>query len=773
MKYHNLLIFTGILLLSGCLKRQTHPGLVEALNARAQDYPGRIRVDLPDQENNLLKASQPGIGCWFWLGREFEADGYKPFIDLYSSHTNIQLLTTSIRHNRWVGDPAVHDQVKAAAVYARAHGMGIVFDLDIRLSRESFRERFPDEQQEIVRMAEIGLKESGMVTVRIEGMKIGDHYTFGPAPDYDSYASRLLRVYSYTSPGTDVQDITGRCQVVKAGGDEIQVSIACNDKDKGRKACVMALFTLFTPDVFSPHLPGFEKDLLEQYADVPLAGACKDEWGFPGRFDPLTSDLWYSEAMANAYANRRPGHELARDMLLMHLGGHGNQPERVAAINHYMQMIWQQCAKVENLYYESIKEYFGDESMVMTHPTWVPFPDNREIFKNGLDWWAVKRDLAQTDESTPYCVRTALAKKWHSPLWYNMLYHESIEPYQTGLWQSLLGGGRLNYHPLFPYPDWLSDPEWNQALLKDSLMQAESRVQLLNYISAKPVDCPVAVIFGHAAALNWTESGFADVGLKVTDKLWEAGFYADLIPTSEIAGGALKIGADGSIRYGEQRYRAVILYHPEYEQKETAEFFIRASANGKTKMYWVGNWSRNFEGIPFDGAAALPAAMQHLHGDSAAEEVIGLLKSEDFMPYSTCTPNSAYYGSSMVPGTSGQLQLLDGTVILASGNNEVMGDPIRRTIKVNGQRVEFDAVGIAAVRLDKKGKVEALAGGGLKLFVTDDLRIELSGRTDLALWRDKKGEWHGVLHGFKGPVPDELTRITTDWIQMSVPAVLK
>src|SRR6056297_2000328 len=120
--------------------------LFGALTAGGQGIPGRIRVELPGQENNNLKYSQPGIGCWFWVGQEFEPDGYKPFINLYAKHTNFQFLTTSIRHNRWVSDPGVHDQVKAAAIYARAHDMGIVFDLDIRLARESFREQFPDEQ---------------------------------------------------------------------------------------------------------------------------------------------------------------------------------------------------------------------------------------------------------------------------------------------------------------------------------------------------------------------------------------------------------------------------------------------------------------------------------------------------------------------------------------------------------------------------------------------------------------------------------------------------
>jgi hypothetical protein len=143
------------------------------------------------------------------------------------------------------------------------------------------------------------------------------------------------------------------------------------------------------------------------------------------------------------------------------------------------------------------------------------------------------------------------------------------------------------------------------------------------------------------------------------------------------------------------------------------------------------------------------------------------------MPYTTCALNNANYGSSMVPGTNGTLQLLDGTVILASGRDHIMGDPIEKSLIVNGHTVKFDAVGLAAVRFNEKGEVEALVGGGLKLFLTENFRIKLSRRIDMALWRDLKGEWHGVLHGFDGTVPEELSRITSDWIKVNVPVVLK
>ena len=726
-----------------------------------------LQVELPGQENNSIKTSWPGIGTWFWVEAEFRPQGYKRFIDLYEQHSNIRLLATSIRHPVWVTDPEVHDQVKAAAIYARAHDMAMVMDLDVRLARQPFMDKYPDELQELVELREVALKESGNVTLKIESQGFGDHYTFC-AEKYRPVSGRLLRVYSYSDGVDDVQEITRRCKVAQADKSAVQVAIACTALDKGRKACVMAAFKLFTPDVFAPHLVEFEKAILQQYADVPLAGACKDEWGFPGRFSPSSSDLWFSQAMADAYAKRRPGRDLSRDLFLMFKGQKDKAAARAAAINNYMQMCWQRNAEVEN-HYRSIKEVFGTGAMAATHPTWVPFPGKNEIFKNGLDWWAVKRDLAQTDESTPYCVRTALAKKWNSPLWYNMYYSGNIRSYEKEIWHSVLGGGRLDYHQLFPADNWQRDPEWIKGLLKGNLMRAESRIQLLNYISTKPIDCPVAVIFGHPSALNWAGPGFADVGLKVTDKLWKAGYYADLIPSSEISSGALKIAGDGSIQYGDQRYLAIVLYHPQYEQRPVADFFKKAAAGAKTSLWRVGSWTTDFDGKPFDGAAALPVEMKVVDANVAGDRIITMLKNAGMQPYTPCAMNGAHYGSSMVPEVSGQMRLLDGTVILASGEKDVMGDSIEKTLKINGHNVTFDAVGVAAVRLNKDGKVEAVAAGGLRLFAADDLRIELSRRADLALWRDLKGKWHGVLHGWDGPAPAALTVITGNWSRVAVP----
>ena len=343
-----------------------------------------------------------------------------------------------------------------------------------------------------------------------------------------------------------------------------------------------------------------------------------------------------------------------------------------------------------------------------------------------------------------------------------MFYEKTIQSYEENIWRAVLGGGRLNFHPIFQSPM----EKRATSLLGGNLFKANTRISLLNYISTAPIDCPVAVIFGHPSATNWSGPGFGDSGMSVADALWAEGFYADLIPSSEITAGNLKIGTDGRLQYGPQRYTAAVFYNPQYERSTVAKLFRKVAAAGKTALYRVGDWTIDFDGNKVDSAKLLPECMNPLNSAECSRKMIALLKKSAVEPQTGCTMQRVMrvcgFPASMVPKRAGRCRLLDGTVILASGENDVMGDPIRKTVEVNGHDVTFDAVGVAAVRLNKEGSVEAMAGGGLKLFAAPGLRIELSKRADLAMWRDSEGKWHGVLHGWDGPIPSPLTAITDD-----------
>jgi hypothetical protein len=729
-----------------------------------------LRVILPNQDNNIIKNSWPGIGCWFWTEEEFRPEGYKRFLDLYAKHTNLSLITTSLRYPVEITDNEVHSRVKEAVRYGQSLGLEIVMDLDARLARESFHHHYPDELQEFVRMRDVQLINEGETYLRVESINLSDHYTMATR-GYDSIAARVLRVFIFNmGPGgiekETITDITDRVKTTAAGREGLEVMIPVSASEVGKTVCVMAAFTLFTPDLFSPNLMQFERNILQQYADIPLAGACKDEWGFPGRFDIRYDDLFYSDRMALAYEKLRPGCDLTKDMLIMARGLSEGNSEQVAAINYYMELVWRRSTEVENAFYNAIKSVFGMEAMSGTHPTWYPYPNQLEIFKNGLSWWACRRDLAQTDEGTPYGVRTALAKKWHSPVWYNMYYEGTITHYEENLWRHVLGGGRINYHPVWPHPiDKLTT-----SLLTGNLFAAEARIGLLNFISTAPVDCPVAVIFGHPAALNWSGPGFADTGMAVVDRLWEQGYYTDLIPSSEIWEGNLIVSSDGYITYGPQKYKAVILHQPQYDRPIVADFFRKAATMAKTALFRIGEWTLDFDGNSFDGETALPEAMRQADPHTVPDTIVALLRSEGTEAQTKCTmPSAAGFPASMMPRRSGVCRLLDGTIIHASGEHDVMGDPIRKTFEVGGQQVSFDAVGIAAVRLDQQGRFEAMAAGGLKSFSGGGISIEMDEPMDLSLWRDANGVLRGVTSGCDLPLPAELKEITPNWVMLAVP----
>ena len=725
----------------------------------------RLPVDVP-----------PVIAVWGWREEDFAPAGYEAHIELMARHSGVNLLATTLRApGRLVTDAVVREQIAKATEFAARSSIRIAMDLDVRLAREAFAKAYPDELQERLRTSEIALKAAGEVTVKLESRALSDHYTYQSG--YTAQAGRLVRVFAYERAALcikpeSVQDITARC-VAKTGAAAVSVSIPCDATTKGRSACVMVAFAHLTPDVFAPHLLSFQRQILESYRDVPLAGACKDEWGFPPCFDgdPTHVDYWYSNALAKAYAEQTGGCDFLRDALLMTHGEVGRDAERLAAINHFNELCRQRNGAIEQDFYAAVKSVWGPRAVVATHPTWWPYPDSREFKKNGLSWWIAQRDWAQTDEITPYSVRTALAKKWNSPLWFNMYYSPNVAAYQAEMWAGALSGGRIDYHALWPFNEQLvPNEERNRALLRGGLMQGDCRVRLLNFITRSPLDCPVAVVFGQPCAMNWAGPAYDDVGLGLSDALWQAGYPADLIPTSEVWSGSLTVGEDGYVQYGPQRYHSVVLYNPELDKPVTAEWF-RKAAKGKTTLYRMGEWKTDYQGKPFDGAHALPESMQTL--EDIRPSVKRLVKQLQAAGVAVQPKASRFIGFggcfSVAPPAQGESRLIDGTRVVVSGAKAAAGDPIQQTIRMDGLEVSVDAEGLVALRVDRQGRLEALAAGGLRSLDAGDLKLELAERTDLALWRDQAGRFHGVLQGWKGPVPAPLAKVTDQWQRLSLP----
>ncbi len=733
------------------------------------------KVCLSQQVSKLTNL--PVQACWFWGEDEFLPGGYKTFIDNAALHSPYNLLSVSVRRpGKETISEIVHDQIKKTVEYAAEKGIRIVAVLDVRTARRAFESKYPDELQEMLLLKELETSEVEFVETVVISSDLNDHYT-GATTHYIPLYGRLVRVYTYSLEddmiaSESLKDITQNCILISSSKDSIRVKIPPDSNNS--KACVLVSYTHLTPDVFAPHLMEFQREIIRKYADIPLAGVFKDEWGFPPCFDgsPGKKQFWYSKYRSQAYSERTGGRDLLADCLMMHRGIKGKEGERIMAINHFMEMSWQRNGALENDYYNAVKEFFGPDAFVTTHPTWWPYPDLREHMKNGLDWWVATRDWAQTDEYTPFAVRTALSKKWGSAVWYNMYYSSDKADYEKAVWSSVLGGGRINYHPIYPGRDKKQDT--HLELLRGNLMQAESRVGLLNYISQSPLNCQVAVIFGHACTMNWAGPSYDDVGMHLVNSLWQDGIPADLIPSSEIENKSLVVDEEGWIRYGKQRYSAVVLYHPEFERSTTADFFNKA-ARGRTSLFKTGNWTMDFNATKYYGDDILPGSMVSVTGTA---QVFALIKAEliqrnvSKQTQSVRTTSDKFEHPFISPPATGYCHLIDGTCIQVAGTNNISGDPVRSTIRVNGYPVSFDAIGLAAVRLDENGDVQAIAAGGLKSFRAGNFKITLDKRIDLALWKNDEGEWEGVVQGLDGEIPSQLLLLTQNWTKIKLPVRL-
>lgn len=726
-----------------------------------------VAVEAHEAEVDSRLPLPPVIGAWFWTQKDLEAEGYKSFLDAAATSSPYTLLSTSCRRIEVV-DPYYHIQVDKAVRYAAELGFEVALELDIRLARQAFRDKYPGEQQEELVLRFVDFPNDQPVEVTFQGVDTRDHMN-GSLPSYDCLATRLVRIYSFVrgEDGIDpasVRDITAVGVTATAYGPrELTVRLPAQSD---RSACVIASHTYLTPDVFAPHLIEYQRGIVQQYKDVPLAGIMKDEWGFPPDHsgNPAHDRYWYSAAMARAYSERSGGGDLIRDALLMCAGEKDRQREQLVAINRYRTMCRRRNAAIEDDYYRAGKETFGKDALIVTHATWTPYPGPQEFRKNGLSWWQATRDIGQTDESTPFPCRTSLAKRWGYPLWYNQFYARETEPYVRELWAGVLGGGRLNVHPLYPRGD-LKTGQRETLLMQSGLMAAMTRIRMLDFITRAPLDCPVAVVFGHACAMNWAGPSYNRVGMEIASALCAEGYPTDLIPSSLVEDSVLRIDDDGYICLGPQRYRAVVLYRPQFCGQRELTFFGGA-AIGKTAILQVGSWTCDAQARPLDVAGRLGDKVQHFDDDNACAAAVKRRLSAADVPRVTGWTGNATHPR---PPGAGFAALTDGTYIRAAGRDHPAGDPICETFTWQGHAVEIDAIGIAAIRFDAAGKVMAFAAGGLKRVKAGALEIELPERADVAFCREPGGACEGVIQGLSGDTPAPLRAITTCWHHLAMP----
>lgn len=345
------------------------------------------------------------------------------------------------------------------------------------------------------------------------------------------------------------------------------------------------------PDLASENLYKYYRHMIESIKPFNIDGVFSDEWGYDvilkiketNPYDDnslLLRHFSISDSFAGIYSEKFPGSCLFDDLPHLCYASEFDNKSRIIAINQYIKTLRETMAENEKVMYSIVKDILGADTFYGIHPTWWGSVDNLnfEIFKNGFYWWEAKRDIAQTDEMIAMPIRTALAHKWDSEIWYNMWYSlgtRDINTYFKEGWTNLRYGGRTHYHG-YECPNEPVVLELCQPGLLEALEQMDSRIRMLDGIQTTQPDSRVLILFGFEAATNWALAGnplspWTTKNLKLDKVLNTANniFYkilCDLVPSTEIENGSVFVN-DGKAYYNRHSYDAVVLLYPEAMSK--------------------------------------------------------------------------------------------------------------------------------------------------------------------------------------------------------------
>jgi len=403
------------------------------------------------------------------------------------------------------------------------------------------------------------------------------------------------------------------------GKEGFMVEITCPEVQEGDTLAAVLGFEQPLPDLANPNLTKFFRKMAHHANEVGADGIFSDEWGYdiilkietPNPYDDFKLSIRhfsYSKYFEEEF-QKIAGKSLIDNMLALF---YNHDVDRKEIVDAYWRTIRLICTRNEDEMYAITKEELGKDAFWGIHPTWWgnATKQNFEFFKNGFYWWDAKRDIAQTDEMVSFPIRTALAHRFYSPLWYNMWYSmgtRSIGGYFPETWTNLRYGGRTHYLG-YECPNEGVVLELKPRGLLEAIERMDKRVRLFDELTSQP-DCRVLLFFGFEALSNYADYGQECPWvpenprlIKVLDtcnKLFPK-MLCDLVPSYSVENGSLFVNKDGKVQYGNQVYDVVIAMYPNRMTKE-ADAFLR-KIDPKTLVVCDG---KDFSDLGAQGAVIL------------------------------------------------------------------------------------------------------------------------------------------------------------------------
>lgn len=494
-------------------------------------------------------------------------------------------------------------------------------------------------------------------------------------------------------------------------GNGYEIAVTFRGAKAGQTVAVCIGFPQPIVDLAHPMLIPYFKDMVRHALELGADGVFSDEWGYdmilkivqPNPYDDTELNLrhvsysvWFEEKYRET-----TGEPLFENLLsLFYAVDKGTRRKDV--INGYLKTLRLLCTENEGQMYDAVKEIMGQDAFWGVHPTWWGSVDslNFEFLKNGFYWWDAKRDYAQTDEMILYSIRTALAHRFSSPVWYNMWYSmgtRDINTYYEETWRNLRYGGRTHYLG-YECPNEAVVLELKPQGMLESIEEMDARVRMFDGVVSQP-DCRLLILFGYESVSNWADIGMEipflpqnprlDRVLNTTNELFQS-ILCDLVPSYAVENGTLFLNRKGKAQYGTQEYDAVIALYPEGTSSVVKEFLFGLSGS---KFAACGDHKEERAARLYCEFAKYGATIYD--GIPPADELVRFAEQAGVL--------SHYLNNGCI--------MQDGSVIFTGDGKLPIGNDLRVSALFNGKRIEF--TGKDALYLSADGETAIYPEGEL------------------------------------------------------------
>lgn len=584
---------------------------------------------------------------WKWDDEIFNTNLLDKIEDI-CSRTEIHSIFIALHWvKRSIWDQELIEKIKFCGRELHNRGRKLYVEVCPRKEGAEFFKKHPNQVPFLTTATEIPLDHLGYGNTRIRTESISHFWRTN-----SNIEDQVLTAYTMVKDG-DNGFVGGTLKNIKSsvtidnettlnnGEKYLNIFVDAGEDHRNKTAVVFIGIPQAIPELASKDLPRFFGEMLDNFSVGDMDGVCSDEWGYDvwirlseedskGKGSQQWKDYFfehvtYSKNFDGLY-KKFGGSPLIDDLIYFFYIEDGNTEKSIEKVNLYHKTFRSIMRKNDEDMYELTKGKLGHDTFFGVHPTWWGnnYLENFEGFKNGFYWWEAKRDIAQTDEIVIMPIRTALAHKWKSPIWYNMWYSmgtRDIDTYYEETWNNVRYGGRTHYLA-YECPNESVVLELKPKGMLESIEKMDAIVRSIDPYQKSQPDSRVLVLFGIENALNWyfndekrppwyPRHKVLSQVLECTDRIFDS-YLCDLVPTSEIENGSLSIDGDRA-RYGNQIYDAVILLAPDSMGKICYDFL---SGINRERLVVAGDYN-----IYSDGKEISPSHKAILDGGIGLDEI--------------------------------------------------------------------------------------------------------------------------------------------------------